>query len=190
MGRSWHAIPGNLYLSVLLRGIGRSALPWTTLGAGVVVAEAAGPEFALKWPNDVLDSRGDKLAGVLCEASWADGELAWVVVGIGLNLTHAPDGVGATCLGAHGIEVGLEEIAEQIRAALVGLDWATVRRRWIERSCTLGRTVRVGEIEGIAVDIAEDGALLVDTGAAVERVITGDVGFVTDSLIDPRRRTP
>ncbi|MEZ4766905.1 MAG: hypothetical protein R2844_00560 [Caldilineales bacterium] len=39
----------------------------------------------LKWPND-LTWRGRKLAGVLAEASFADGEVSHVVAGIGLNV--------------------------------------------------------------------------------------------------------
>ena len=50
-----------------------------------------------------------------------------------------------------------------------------VMRRWRELSWTLGQTVRVelgGEvIEGLAEDVAEDGALLVGG----RRVIAGDV---------------
>ncbi len=41
----------------------------------------------VKWPNDVL-VEGRKLAGILIEARPQDG---WAVIGIGLNLTIAPD---------------------------------------------------------------------------------------------------
>ncbi len=41
----------------------------------------------VKWPNDVLLD-GRKLAGVLIEARPQDD---WAVIGVGLNLTIAPD---------------------------------------------------------------------------------------------------
>ena len=58
----------------------------------LAVCEAAeelrpGIECAIKWPNDVW-LEGRKLAGVLIEARPQDG---WAVIGVGLNLSIAPD---------------------------------------------------------------------------------------------------
>lgn len=178
LGRTWAEGEGNLFLSVLLKGVPAAELPLVTLGAGVVVAREAGDRFALKWPNDVLDREGRKLAGILCEAAWEQGRLAHVIVGIGVNVRSAPDGVPATSLADHGIHTDASTLAESLRTALVELDRATVLREWSERSCTLHRDVEVGGIRGRAVGLAPDGALLIDTGTSVERVITGDVGFL------------
>ena len=48
----------------------------------------------MKWPNDVRVG-GKKLAGVLMEASLRGSELAWVVLGVGVNVRGAapPEGV-------------------------------------------------------------------------------------------------
>jgi biotin-(acetyl-CoA carboxylase) ligase len=47
---------------------------------------------------------------------------------------------------------------------------------WRARSSTLGRRVLVGGTEGTAVDVDEDGALLVAVeDGTVRRVLTGDV---------------
>ncbi|MEZ4319195.1 MAG: biotin--[acetyl-CoA-carboxylase] ligase [Myxococcota bacterium] len=178
LGRTWAEASGNLYLSVLLKDVVAAELPLVTLGAGVVVVDAVGEGFQLKWPNDVLDRAGRKLAGVLCEASWEQGRLAHVVVGIGVNVVAAPEGVPATCLADHGVHTDADTLAERIRAGLVGLDRPSVLRAWSERSCTLGRDVQVEGVRGRAVGLGPDGALLVDTGTGVERVITGDVGFL------------
>ena len=62
------------------------------LAVALAVCETAeqlrpGIECKVKWPNDVhLDGR--KLAGILIEARPQDG---WAVLGIGLNLTIAPE---------------------------------------------------------------------------------------------------
>ncbi len=187
LGRSWAPATGNLYLSVLLKGIAAGDLPWYTLGAGVVLLEALdalgtpSDTFALKWPNDVLDRERRKLAGVLCEASWADGRPEHLVVGIGVNVAHAPDvqGTIATCLADHAVSVGLESLATCIRDGLVGLDPGSIRGRWTARSCTLGRWVRVGEVEGEAFALDDDGALLVRRrDGTTTRVITGDVHWI------------
>ena len=79
---------------------------WLSLATGVAVVDAVAPllegtgaEAGLKWPNDVLagppDSPG-KLAGILAEVA-----RPFVVIGLGLNVTQAPeevDGPGATSL--------------------------------------------------------------------------------------------
>lgn len=177
LGRVWEARPGNLYLSVVLRpDVPPDRLPWMTLGAGVVIAETLGPPFAVKWPNDVLDDQGRKVAGVLAEAEWTDGRLDALVVGIGVNLVDAPP--GATHLAEHGRTVSREELAETVCRGLASLDPATVPSRWADRSCTLGRRVRIGEVEGRAVALDDDGALLVATRSGRQRVVTGDLGFL------------
>ena len=62
------------------------------LAVPLAVCEAAealrpGIECGVKWPNDVhVDGR--KLAGILIEARPQDG---WAVIGVGLNLTIAPE---------------------------------------------------------------------------------------------------
>jgi BirA family transcriptional regulator, biotin operon repressor / biotin---[acetyl-CoA-carboxylase] ligase len=78
-GRTWTAPAGSsLLLSLVLREFD-ALLP---LRAGLAVAEIAGSDALVKWPNDVL-VKGRKVAGVLVEARPADG---WAVLGIGVNV--------------------------------------------------------------------------------------------------------
>ena len=49
------------------------------------------PMAAIKWPNDVVLGEG-KVAGVLAETRW-DGRELQVIVGLGLNVSAAPDGI-------------------------------------------------------------------------------------------------
>jgi BirA family biotin operon repressor/biotin-[acetyl-CoA-carboxylase] ligase len=77
-GRTWTAPPGTaLLLSLVLREID----PLLPVRAGLAVADLAGPEARVKWPNDVLVD-GRKVAGILVEARVQEG---WAVVGIGVN---------------------------------------------------------------------------------------------------------
>ena len=107
-GNRWSSPPGaGLYLSVLLR---TDSPPVLTLAAGVAVAEAlaqaAGLDAALEWPNDVVaravgrlpglrdgphpggreGRRRRKVAGILAEASTVGHRVDRVVLGIGINL--------------------------------------------------------------------------------------------------------
>ena len=89
LGRQWHAPAGtSLLVSVLLRpDVEPARLPELSLVAGracaEAIAEAAGIETEVKFPNDVLVRRR-KVAGILAEAS--EGR---VVLGIGVNVSQA-----------------------------------------------------------------------------------------------------
>jgi BirA family biotin operon repressor/biotin-[acetyl-CoA-carboxylase] ligase len=67
-----------------------------TIGAAVAVARAVkalcGLELSIKWVND-LYYQGRKVCGILTEAGTdiESGQLEWLVVGIGLNLTSRPE---------------------------------------------------------------------------------------------------
>ena len=98
LGRRFESPAGKgVYLSLVLR----PSLPMTeaqavTVSAAVAVCRAVkklcGLELGIKWVND-LYYNGKKVCGILTEAG-ADlesGQLEWLVVGIGLNLTSRPE---------------------------------------------------------------------------------------------------
>jgi BirA family transcriptional regulator, biotin operon repressor / biotin---[acetyl-CoA-carboxylase] ligase len=87
-GGRWASPPGNLFLSVLLRPPEDVQLGVLPLLAGVAVRDALlpfGVDGALKWPNDILVG-GRKIGGILTEASWSEGRVDSVVVGVGVNV--------------------------------------------------------------------------------------------------------
>ena len=199
MGRTWQSPPGaGLLFSLLFR----PAPPVTPSQVGLVVAAgvAAGltahleVDARLKWPNDVLIG-GKKVAGVLGDASFRDGQADWVVVGVGLNANLAPadfpqpppGGVAPTSLLAelgHPVEraallAALLAAIEPRYAALVAGQPQVAEWRWL--SATLGQPVRVTggvAVEGVAEDIAEDGSLLVrQADGRVVSVAAGDVSL-------------
>ncbi len=92
VGRVWTAPEGKALLySAILRPLDQRhlLLPLSVPLAVCAAAEALRPgiECQVKWPNDIwLDGR--KLSGILIEARPQDG---WAVIGVGLNLTIAPD---------------------------------------------------------------------------------------------------
>jgi BirA family transcriptional regulator, biotin operon repressor / biotin---[acetyl-CoA-carboxylase] ligase len=100
-GRTWHSPRGGLWLSVLARPSVPSGLDPMSLRAGLAVSRAVaslapGERLRLKWPNDLMLGER-KVGGILCEARWQGDTLAWVVVGLGLNVTNeVPDAVRET----------------------------------------------------------------------------------------------
>jgi biotin-(acetyl-CoA carboxylase) ligase len=133
-------------------------------------AHGNGDRIALKWPNDVLLD-GAKLAGILLEAEKApDGRMA-VVVGIGVNVRHAPTDLPYPAASLAGL--GSAADAEAVFAALSecwceaaaawddGRGFPAVRARWLERASGLGGQVAVridGEVtRGIFETIDDTG---------------------------------
>jgi BirA family biotin operon repressor/biotin-[acetyl-CoA-carboxylase] ligase len=90
-GRSWSAPVGTALLySAILRPLEQRHL-LLPLAVPLAVCDAveaiSDHECQVKWPNDVWIN-GRKCAGVLIEARPQDG---WAVIGVGLNLSIAPD---------------------------------------------------------------------------------------------------
>ena len=77
-GRTWVTPPGVAIAASLVLREFDDLLP---LRAGLAVADVAGPDALVKWPNDVwLDGR--KVAGILAESKASE----WAVLGIGVNV--------------------------------------------------------------------------------------------------------
>ena len=202
-GRAWYDAPReSLLCSILLRPrLAPAALPTLSLTAAVAVAEAlarvAGITPRLKWPNDVVVS-GRKIAGILLEArlpaaspaSPSPGEPAPVVaLGIGINVAQRafpPElAARATSLRLAGGDVDRDTVLSALldvfdgwRARLEREGFSPVRARWRELADTLGRRVSVDGLTGVAVDVDDDGALLVDDGFGRRRVTAGVVGEI------------
>jgi BirA family biotin operon repressor/biotin-[acetyl-CoA-carboxylase] ligase len=172
-GRVWQAPQGNLYFSALLRPAGMAPVPaFWSLMAGIAVHDAIGADTAglvLKWPNDLLLD-GGKVAGVLIDSAMeASGMLDWVVIGVGVNVAHAPalPDRRTSCLAEHGISVTPAVLAEQLMAAIdhwAAQDLLTIRAAWLTRAHPLGTPLRVQRgaevIDGLFDGLAPDGALL------------------------------
>jgi BirA family biotin operon repressor/biotin-[acetyl-CoA-carboxylase] ligase len=200
-GRPWSSPAGvGLYTSVLLRpSLPAAQAPLLTLMAGLAVGEAihevTGLDVRLKWPNDVL-VEGRKVAGILVELATTDAWVRHVVVGIGINVNHGPpdlpEAVRETATSLCLVTGRVMPRAEVAAAIYNSLDrWyrtlgegsaSTILERSREQSATLGKPVEVitGEERwrGLAVDLDDDGALLVrDEGGALRRVVAGEVSI-------------
>jgi len=188
--RVWDSPPGNLHLSVLLRPSGppREAPQWGLL-AGVALAEAAratDPEPAalrLKWPNDLL-RHGAKAGGILAESQLAPGRIAWIVLGIGVNLAHAPrlDRPTAILPGAEppqSFALRLLDRLDAWRGVVETAGFAPVRNAWLALGPSLGDPldVRAGpqRVQGRFAGLAEDGSLRLDTAHGALRIAAGEV---------------
>ena len=195
-GRSWVGLPGNLYISVILRP-GCPAAAGAQLGfvAALAVGETirsvapARAVLAYKWPNDVL-LNGRKISGILLESEMtAAGALDWLVAGIGLNLAAHPEGTsypssslqaeGCAPLDAAGALSSLAAHLDLLRRRWQAQGFAAIRAAWLAEAAGRGEvfTARFerGEMTGRFQDLDGDGALLLETDAGLRRVTAGEI---------------
>jgi BirA family biotin operon repressor/biotin-[acetyl-CoA-carboxylase] ligase len=199
-GRGWQSPSGaGLYMSIVLRpsrdAAGARVLSLITLAAGVAVrvgiGRATGLWPDLKWPNDLLVGKR-KLAGILAEGHAIGTDSQAIVVGIGVNLCQAvldPSVADrATSLESElGRRVPRGLVLEELLVALAANDDRLRRgeadailREWREAApSAVGAKVTWdsgrGHCEGITAGLDQDGALLIRTSTAIERVIGGEL---------------
>jgi BirA family biotin operon repressor/biotin-[acetyl-CoA-carboxylase] ligase len=110
-----------------------------------------------------------------------------MVIGVGVNLAQrAFPAELADRATSVAIETGrapdrdamLETLLEEFdawRRRLEAHGFGQVRERWLARSETIGRRVKVDAVSGVAVGLDADGALLVDDGRGVQRIVAGEI---------------
>lgn len=201
LGRRWVAPKGSsLQFSILLRpDLPLSQAFCLTRMAALAVADTLRDELGLtatlKWPNDVL-LNGKKCTGILIETTLEGDAVAFATVGIGLNVNFSMRDLpelapfATTLADELGHPVDRNKLAQALLARLDAYyiqlqEGADLYAEWRSRLVTLGRMVRVatpnGIEQGIAEDVARDGALLLRQGDLLVPLYAGDVTIVKDS---------
>lgn len=201
-GRVWTDPPGNFAATLLIRPTGGPAeAALLSFVAALAVHDAlralGGPQLALalKWPNDVL-LNGGKLSGILLESSGAGGQVAALAIGIGINLTAAPDAAlvepralrPVSLLAETGIALTQDEVLEALAASfdhwwrqLRDYGFATVRTAWLARAARLGETLTarhgLTETTGRFDGIDESGALILTGPRGRVAIAAADIHF-------------
>lgn len=196
-GRAWSARPGDsLTFSLHWRfDCAAAALSGLSLAVGVALADALQAQgvsgIALKWPNDLMRD-GGKLGGVLIELAAAPAGATSAVIGVGINLAPPPEGdyaspTAALYAATPGRDDWLRHAAALLDALAAALPlfaaegFAAFAGRWNRYNLHAGRPVDiVGEaraLHGSCIGADHDGALLLDCGGRIERVLAGDVSL-------------
>ncbi|MBO6667540.1 biotin--[acetyl-CoA-carboxylase] ligase [Parvibaculum sp.] len=201
-GRAWESPTGNFMGTLYLTPrCGPREAGELSFVAALAVHDAVAsllppplrPALRLKWPNDLLHERA-KLAGILLESSGVAGaEVAWVAIGMGVNLAVHPEGLEypATSLAAMGVPgvtpddalKALDASFEHWLAVWRGVQgFAAIREAWLKRAEGIGGSITVrlsaGNIEGTFEGLAPDGGLQLRLpDGRLELVSAGDVFF-------------
>ena len=174
--------------------------PKCTLMAAVAVVEAMkrfNLKAGIKWPNDIMFD-GRKLVGILTEMTGEIGKISYIVIGVGINVNISRDefpeelrDIVASLSEISGGEISrvkffravLEEFDKLYRKIRTA-DFDEIFTLWKKYNITLGKNVRViSAIDGLesfsgkAVDLNEEGALVVETEQGLRAVYSGDVSI-------------
>lgn len=172
--------------------------PKCTLLAAVAVARAihdyTGVRTGIKWPNDIL-FKGRKLVGILTEMNAEFGHINYIVIGTGINISIEkeilPADIRETAVSlaeATDKKINRAELLalilknmEELYEQAVAVGFTAVLEEWRRWSVTIGRDVLViapnETYEGRALDIDEEGLLIVEREGQRVKVIAGDVSI-------------
>ena len=187
LGRSFASADGGLYMSVVIK----SDLPagvLTTLCAVAVrraVKALTGITADIKWVND-LQVNGKKICGILCEGVWQGDRLLGVIAGIGLNICQREFPEGLRDIAASLYPDGHSPVDPARFCAAIWkeiftlLPLAPAHMAEYRQAClTLGQRVywenAAGRREGMARDVDDTGALLIDTAEGPVVLAAGEV---------------
>lgn len=199
-GREWISPKGNLYFSLLFDpqcGAGEAGQLGLVVSLALQrVISGFTDQVQCKWPNDVLIG-GCKVSGLLMETeSSASGDLAWLVLGVGVNIAHHPKGMpfpatslNATSLYAEGRE-GIT-VAEMLEGFVSEMDqllteWRTLgfsaaRAAWLDVAAGLGQEITVrlpnDTLTGVFAGLDAGGALILEGPEGLRTINSGDVFF-------------
>lgn len=190
LNRQWLSDDGGLYFTLVLRP--DIPLPMSSrvnflasLTLARVLRDMYQIEAAVKWPNDILvDDR--KLSGMLSELEAEADRVFFINIGMGINVNNDPTGVepGAISLkNMLGREISrvrlLSRFLDEFEERLKNAEFENIISEWKQYTVTLQRQVRIvtqREVtEGLAVDVDENGALIVKLAdGSFKKIIYGD----------------
>ena len=199
MKRKWKSPVGGIWMSIIINpnfDISYATLVpiATSLALCIAMEKILKIKPELKWPNDIT-IKGKKVAGVLVDTSIISNEIENMVLGIGINFKIKPHELASTIKKTpnfygvatlvkkneralplvHQFLYELEKVFQLINSRRI----RKIKNEWTKRSSTIGRNVSIitseGNVNGKAVKIDSDGALIISKGKKAERILVGDI---------------
>ena len=201
MKRKWKSPTGGIWMSIIIHpkfDVSYTTLVpiATSLALCMAIEKILKIKPELKWPNDVT-LKGKKVAGVLVDTSIISNEIENVVLGIGINFKIKPHELASTIkktpnfYGVTTLVKKNEKALPLVQQFLYELENVfqlinsrrikKIKSEWTKRSSTIGRNVSIitgeGNVNGKAVKIDSDGALIISRGKKDEKILVGDITY-------------
>ena len=199
MKRKWKSPAGGIWMSIIIYpkfDISYTTLVpiATSLALCIAIEKILKIKPELKWPNDIT-IKGKKVAGVLVDTSIISNEIESMILGIGVNfkikphklansIKKTPNFYGVTTLVKKNenaiplIQQFLREL-ENVFYLINSRRVKKIKNEWTKRSSTIGKNISIitneGNLNGKAVKIDSDGALIISKGKKIERILVGDI---------------
>jgi BirA family biotin operon repressor/biotin-[acetyl-CoA-carboxylase] ligase len=188
--REWLSDKGGLYFTMVLRPDLPPVLSFkvsflASLTLARILNEMFGVDVRLKWPNDLLvDER--KISGMLSELEAEADRVAFINVGVGVNVNNDPSAIEPAAISLKAIlgrKVSKKDIlARYLDAFEQQMQTAALDRvieKWKAYTVTLNREVRVVTnrevFTGKAVDVDDSGALVLKCAdGSLQKILYGD----------------
>ncbi|WP_027339580.1 biotin--[acetyl-CoA-carboxylase] ligase [Halonatronum saccharophilum] len=198
LGRDFSSPQGGLWLSIILRpDLKPMQATRLTYIASLAIAETINKltklDARIKWPNDILI--GDKkVCGILTEMGGELDRIDHLVVGIGINANFSIEKLDKSL--HNKVTTLYNELEEKVdRVEFINLllenleslykkvdSFEELLAKWKECSYTINQEVEVDNgrdtFRGKAVDIGEDGALIIQIGSQLKKFYSGEVSLV------------
>ena len=199
MKRKWKSPTNGIWMSIIIHpkfDVSYATLVpiATSLALCIAIEKILKIKPELKWPNDVT-LKGKKVAGVLVDTSIISNEIENVVLGIGINFKIKPHELASTIkktpnfYGVTTLVKKNEKALPLVQQFLYELENVfqlinsrrikKIKNEWIKRSSTIGRNVSIitgeGNVNGKAIKIDNNGALIISKDKKAERILVGDI---------------
>jgi len=203
LGRTWFSMSGKgICLSIVLRPkIDPTKAPGlsiiTALSLADTIMSYGKAHVAIKWPNDCLIN-GRKTAGILTELSTELRKINYVIVGIGININHRrsdfPSEIIKTATSLRAETKQDTRRVDFLQRFLTNFErdyrlfrkygLKKLRPRIVNYSHLLGKKVKLetkgSQILGTALDIDDNGSLILDTDKGLCSFHAGEVTLVKE----------
>jgi len=201
MKRKWKSPVGGIWMSIIIHpkfGVSSTTLVPIAISLALCIAieKTLKIKPELKWPNDVTVN-GKKVAGVLVDASIVSNEIEYMIIGVGINFKIKPHELASTIkktpnfYGVTTLVKKNEKALPLVQQFLYELENVfqlinsrrikKIKSEWTKRSSTIGRNVSIitgeGNVNGKAVKIDSDGALIISKGKKAEKILVGDITY-------------
>jgi BirA family biotin operon repressor/biotin-[acetyl-CoA-carboxylase] ligase len=188
--RRWLSDDGGLYFTMVLRPdipvlLSSRVNFLASLTLARVLRKMLQIDAAVKWPNDILVN-GRKISGMLSELEAETDRVFFITIGMGINVNNDPSVAepGASSLKKiTGREISkkmlLDRFLAEFEKRLRKAEFENVISEWKKYTVTLNRRVKIvthKEVsEGLAVDVEEDGALVLELADGTrKKIVYGD----------------